>query len=73
MAGTADKAWGHADVSGYDESLQVIVCPEDIGGWIVLTRYKHRGTTDAAWHLTRDIEAAPLTLAFAERFIHGRR
>lgn len=39
------------------------------GGWIVLTRYKHRGCTSSAIHVGDFFPPRPVTLSLVERFI----
>lgn len=50
---------------GYDESMGVLVLPEEIGGFLCLTWYKERGRVSGAWHLGDDPAHNPLTLHLA--------
>ena len=62
--------WRTTEVNGMDESLQV-VAGSDYGGFLVLTRYKHRGRTSSAVHVGDFWPARPLTLRVAERWLAG--
>jgi hypothetical protein len=57
-------------LEGCDESLDV-VSGRDYGGFLVLTRYKHRGKTSSAVHVGDFWPPRPLTLAVAERWLDG--
>jgi hypothetical protein len=56
-----------------DESAQIIPVQDDewggSRGWIILTRYKHRGKTSSALHVGDFWPAKPLTLGLAEETI----
>lgn len=63
---------------GDNESMQVIQArfsDEDdwsaTHGWIVLTRYKHRGRTSAAMHIGDFWPSVPLTYELANRVLDG--
>jgi len=63
-----------------DESIQICLVGEDMehddvcGGFIVLSRYKHRGCCSSAIHVGDFFPPKPVTLEFAERILaaHGR-
>ena len=64
--------WGHPNQhEGADESLNLFYLGEGFqwegqsGGWIVLTRYKHRGRCSSAIRVG-DFSPQPVTLAMAE-------
>lgn len=61
------------EITGNDESMQVIPAYEECegNGWIVLTRYKHRGKTSSAVYMGDFHPAEALTLSRAERTITG--
>lgn len=61
---TAETVWGH------DESMQ-IVCGNDYGGFLVVTRYKSRGRTSSAVHVGDFWPPKPFTLETAERWLDG--
>jgi hypothetical protein len=78
--GADDGGSGSSDLHGDDESLQIVACGpwrnEDGGeftsGWVVLTRYKHRGKCSSAVWVGDFWPPVPLTLAMAEGLCAGR-
>lgn len=58
------------EIDGCDESVQVII-GRDYGGFIALTRYKHRGRTTSAVLVGDFWPPRPLTLAMAEAWLDG--
>lgn len=52
------------EIDGTDESMQITYAngSQDYGGFIVLTRYKHRGCTSSAVHVGDFWPTVPLTL-----------
>lgn len=60
---------------GTDESLQLVkvrLCDDtETNGWIVLTRYKHRGCTSSAIHVGDFWPAQPLTYTLAAQILNG--
>ncbi len=60
------------ELSGADESAQVVpvrLSEDYTEGWIILSRYKHRGKVSSAVHLGDFWPAEPLTLELAELVI----
>jgi hypothetical protein len=61
------------EVDGSDESMQIIpVNGDEASGWLVLTRYKHRGCTSSAVVVGDFWPPKPLTLMAAEKIINPR-
>lgn len=86
LEGTAAECfpedWVHGDnncLHGEDESLQIVANPCDRGlesnplggGWIVLTRYKHRGRCSSAVWVGTHWPPVPLSLELAELRLRG--
>lgn len=69
-AGLSDDDEHHGD----NESMQIIPVRfhDWTRGWIVLTRYKHRGRTSSAMHVGDFWPAVPLTYALATRVLAAR-
>lgn len=63
---------GCEELEGSDESMQ-IVYSGDYGGWLVFTRYKHRGCTSSAMHVGDFYPPQVVTLKLVEQFIAGER
>src|SRR5690606_26459627 len=59
------------EIYGNDETMQVIPYVDECegNGWIILTRYKHRGSTSSAVYVGDFWPPKPLTLDRAERAI----
>ena len=53
---------------GEDETLEACYSGH-FGGWIILTRYKHRGCTSSAIHVGDFFPPRPVTLELVEKFI----
>lgn len=59
-----------AQFSGNDETGNAFMAdPEEDGGFIVVTRYKHRGKTSSAIHVGDFYPPRPVTLALVNRAI----
>jgi hypothetical protein len=57
---------------GNDESMHVVMCSEEDGGWIVVTRYKMRGRTSSAVWVGDFYPSRLVTQALVERAIAYR-
>jgi len=59
-------------IHGCDEQMEVRpVNREDYGGWLITSRYKHRGCTSSAIIVGDFYPPVPLTLARAEAILSG--
>lgn len=62
-------------VEGCDESMQTVYLGEEfsfgdqVGGWIILTRYKHRGRCTSAIRVGDFFPPQPVTLEMCEKFL----
>jgi hypothetical protein len=55
------------DIEGEDETMTVVPAHHgEHGGWIVLTRYKHRGKVSSAIHVGDFYPPRPVTLRLVE-------
>ena len=56
---------------GFDESIGVVRCDEETGGFVVLTWYKDRGATSNALWVGDSPITLPLTLDIASAALHA--